>query len=84
MKVRVKRFGGQLPQLQPETELDLAMLGSSAEAALRSLLAEKRSAERGPPDAYSYRFSVEQDDGTSTTVTVPESAVPEAILKHLP
>jgi Emfourin len=84
MKVRVKRFGGQLPQLQPETELDLATLGHSAQAAIRSLLTEKGSAERGPPDAYSYRFSVEQADGTSKTVTVPESAVPDAILKHLP
>jgi hypothetical protein len=84
MKVRVKRLGGQLPQLQPETELDLVTLGSSAQAAMRSLLTAKGSAKRGPPDGYSYRFSVEQDDGTSTTVTVPESAVPEAILKHLP
>jgi hypothetical protein len=84
MKVRVRRFGGQLPQLQPEVELDVATLGSSAQAAMQSLLAEKGNAKRGPLDGYSYRFSIEQDDGTSKTVTVPESAVPEAILKHLP
>jgi hypothetical protein len=84
MKVRVKRFGGQLPQLQPEAELDMSALGPSAEAAMRNILAAKSGAKRSGPDAYSYRFSIELDDGTSESVTLPESAVPKDILKYLP
>jgi len=84
MKVRVKRFGGQLPQLQPETELDMSTLGPSAAAAMLNILSAKSSVKRSAPDAYSYRFSIELDDGSSEIITLPESAVPEAILKHLP
>jgi hypothetical protein len=84
MKVRVKRFGGQLPQLQPERELDLAALDADEEAAIDKLLKAKRHSDAPVPDGYSYRFDVEQDDGTSRSVTVPESAVPRKLLKHLP
>jgi hypothetical protein len=84
MKVHVKRFGGQLPTLQPERVLDLAKMDAGSVKAVQALV--KRGAQKAArvPDAYSYKLSLEKDDGSRESVTVSETEIPDELLKHLP
>lgn len=88
MKIRVRRYGGPLPGMQPEALLDLKKLGAGASEAVEALLKEKPkkiAAKSAPiPDGYSYEFSLEKRDGSTKSVTVSEMDLPNDLLKHLP
>jgi hypothetical protein len=79
-QLRIKRLGGPLPMLRPESQCSLSDLPAGARRDIDQLLAHT------PPrrdtrvaDGYSYAITIEDEGSVVSAVTLPETAIPPSL-----